>query len=343
MAKIKNPISDENIKNIRNLSEGGEYTYKELCREIDIPEKGGASKIAQLEEIQKYCELEKIDGTHRYIVRQIYGAEVEAFVKYLDAPEQQLLFDAALYQKFIDNGGKTLYLTNREMLELFGQINANFKFSFNKKALTSINRNLGYMSDVAKVTYRILHQWTARRIDNMDKRHIIMRRYGFRLYAHHEIDGGVLNIEFNVEPNSDMEKTCQRIWNMALSRINGEQYISTGNLLVWMPEEKWNRFQVTIEELVTKEFASKGDYTNMRVISILDCMPQDWLQETVDYIYRTVGSTGIINSKAKEKIMQTTQLDEVCTLSQRKEFIDYNISKKPPMWFKEELNKKEED
>lgn len=341
MAKIKNPISDENIKKIRNLSEGGEYTYKELCREIDIPEKGGTSKIAQLEEIQKYCELEKIDGTHRYIVRQIYGAEVETFVKYLDAPEQQLLFDAALYQKFIDNGGKTLYLTNREMLELFGQVNANFKFSFNKKALTSINRNLGYMSDVAKVTYRILHQWTARRIDNMDKRHIIMRRYGFRLYAHHEIDGGVLNIEFNVEPNSDMEKTCQRIWNIALSRINGEQYINTGNLLVWMPEEKWNRFQVTIEELVTKEFAGKGDYTNMRVISILDCMPQDWLQETVDYIYRTVGSTGIINSKAKEKIMQTTQLDEFCTLSQRKEFIDYNISKKPPMWFKEELNKHE--
>lgn len=343
MAKIKQPITDEAIAKIKTLKEGGEYTYKELCREIDIPEKGGTSKIAQLEEIQKYCELEKINGTHRYIVKQIYGAEVEAFVKYLDAPEQQLLFDAALYQKFIDNGGKTLYLTNREILELFGQINANFKFSFNKKALTSINRNFGYMSDVAKVTYRILHQWTARRIDNMDKRHIIMRRYGFRLYAHHEIDGGVLNIEFNVEPNSDMEKTCQRIWNMALSRINGEQYISTGNLLVWMPEEKWNRFQATIEELVIKEFAGKGDYTNMRVISILDCMPQDWLQETVDYIYRTVGSTGIINSKAKEKIMQTTQLDEVCTLSQRKEFIDYNISKKPPMWFREELNKKEED
>lgn len=343
MAKIKQPITDEAIAKIKTLKEGGEYTYKELCREIDIPEKGGTSKIAQLEEIQKYCELEKINGTHRYIVKQIYGAEVEAFVKYLDAPEQQLLFDAALYQKFIDNGGKTLYLTNREILELFGQINANFKFSFNKKALTSINRNFGYMSDVAKVTYRILHQWTARRIDNMDKRHIIMRRYGFRLYAHHEIDGGVLNIEFNVEPNSDMEKTCQRIWNMALGRINGEQYISTGNLLVWMPEEKWNRFQATIEELVIKEFAGKGDYTNMRVISILDCMPQDWLQETVDYIYRTVGSTGIINSKAKEKIMQTTQLDEVCTLSQRKEFIDYNISKKPPMWFREELNKKEED
>lgn len=342
MAKIKQPITDNAITKIKTLKEGDEYTYKELCRFLDVPEKTSNSKIAQLEEIQKYCELEKIDGTHRYIVKQIYGEEVEAFVKYLDAPEQQLLFDAALYQKFLNNGGKTLYLTNSQILELFGEINANFKFSFNKKALTSINRNFGYMSDVSKVTYRILRQWTARRIDNMDKRHIIMRRYGFRLYSHHEVDGGNIDIRLNVEPNSDMEKTCQRIWNMALSKINGEQYISTGNLLVWMPEEKWRRFQAIIEELVTKEFKGKGDYTYMRVISIIDCMPQDWLQETVDYIYRTIGSTAIINTKAKEKIMQTTQLDEICTQSQRKEFIDYNMSKNPPMWFKEELNKKEE-
>lgn len=335
MAKIKKPIDEKAIENIRKLSVGDEFSYKELCRRIGVPEKTSNSKIAQLEEIQKYCELEKIEGTHRYVLKKIYGDEVKAFVEYLDVPEQQLLFDAALYQKFLDNDCKALYLTNREMLELFNEVNDNFRFSFNKKDLMSINRNFGYMSDVTKTVYKILHQWTARRIENMDKRHIIMRRYGFRLYAHHEVNGGVMNIELNVEPNSDIEKTCQKIWNTALKQINGEKYVNSGNLLIWMPEEKWRHFENVIADLVTKEFFGAGDYTNMRVISILDCMPKDWLEETVNYIYGHIGSPAIINSKAKEKIMQTTQLNKICTINQRKEFVDYNMTKKPPMWFRE--------
>ena len=147
---IKEPISEETIGKLKGL-EGKEMNYQQLCRELDMPPKTSNSKTAQLAELQKYCELERITGTQRYLIKQVYGNDIVDLNTYLDAPELQLLCDASLCKAFKDCGNRPLYLSNTEMLRLFEEINDNFSYTFNPKALATINRNFTYMADISKI------------------------------------------------------------------------------------------------------------------------------------------------------------------------------------------------
>lgn len=333
MPKSKDKISQENIKKLAEVA-GQELNYRQLCRALDIPERGGTQKAAQLRELQKYCELERIEGTQRYLVKQVYNDDILAFVEYLDAPDQQLLFDAMLYQAFLDNDCKPLHLSNTEMLMLFREVNENFLYTFNRQALNAINKNFVYMNDMSKIVYRILHQWTARRIENLDTRHIVFRRYGFRLYRTYEINGKSYTLRKDVQPDSELERKCQRIWAMAMTDVLGSRYIGSLDSPKWMPEAQWNQFEARVGELTIAEFKDSGGYDKLRSISILSCPESSWLQASIDYILRTVGNPGLINTEAKRKILGTTQLDTICTNSQRQEFIQYNMTKNPPRWFR---------
>lgn len=335
MPKNKENISREAIEKLPTIV-GQEMNYRQLCRTLDLPERGGTQKAAQLRELQKYCELERIQGTQRYLVKQIYDENITAFIEYLDAPDQQLLFDAMLYQTFLDNGCKPLHLSNTEMLMLFREVNENFLYTFNRQALNAINKNLVYMNDMSKIVYRILHQWTYRRIENLDARHIVFRRYGFRLYKTYEVDGKQYTLRVNVKPDSEQEKRCQRVWATAMRQVLGVDYLGSLDNPKWMPEAKWNQFEERVGELTKKEFADDGGYDKLRSVSILSCPESSWLQASIDYILCTVGNPELINTEAKRKILGTTQLDTICTNSQRQEFIQYNMTKNPPRWFKKD-------
>lgn len=328
-------MDKENIKAIKGLV-GRELSYRAICRELGLEPKGGKQKKYQIEDIQKYCELERIEGTQRYLVKQVYNDDVLAFVDYLDAPDQQLLFDAMLYQAFLDNDCKPLHLSNTEMLMLFREINENFLYTFNRQALNAINKNFVYMNDMSKIVYRILHQWTARRIENLDARHIVFRRYGFRLYRTYEINGKSYTLRKDVQPDSELERKCQKIWAMAMTDVLGSRYIGSLDSPKWMPEAQWNQFEARVGELTVEEFKDSGGYDKLRSISILSCPESSWLQASIDYILCTVGNPGLINTEAKRKILGTTQLDTICTNSQRQEFIQYNMTKNPPRWFRKD-------
>ena len=328
-------MNKENIKAIKGLV-GRELSYRAICRELGLEPKGGKQKKYQLEDIQKYCELERIEGTQRYLVKQVYNDDVLAFVDYLDAPDQQLLFDAMLYQAFLDNDCKPLHLSNTEMLMLFREVNENFLYTFNRQALNAINKNFVYMNDMSKIVYRILHQWTARRIENLDARHIVFRRYGFRLYRTYEINGKSYTLRKDVQPDSELERKCQKIWAMAMTDVLGSRYIGSLDSPKWMPEAQWNQFEARVGELAVEEFKDSGGYDKLRSISILSCPESSWLQASIDYILHTVGNPWLINTEAKRKILGTTQLDTICTNSQRQEFIQYNMTKNPPRWFRKD-------
>lgn len=333
MPKTKENISQEAIKKLPVIV-GQEMNYRQLCRMLDLPERGGTQKAAQLRELQKYCELERITGTQRYLVKQIYDESITAFIEYLDAPDQQLLFDAMLYQAFLDNDCRPLHLSNTEMLMLFREVNENFLYTFNRQALNAINKNFSYMNDMSKIVYRILHQWTSRRIENLDARHIVFRRYGFRLYKTYEADDKTYTLRKDVQPDSELERRCQKIWVTAMTDVLGGRYIGSLDSPKWMPEAQWNQFEARVGELTEEEFKADGGYDKLRSISILSCPESSWIQASIDYILRTVGNPSLINTEAKRKILGTTQLDTICTNSQRQEFIQYNMTKNPPRWFR---------
>ena len=310
---------------------GKELSYKDICREIGMEPKTGNTKLAQIAELQKYCDLKKIDGTQRYAVSSYFGEDVANFVDYLNADDQQLLFDCALYQEFLKHPNQPLYLSGTEMLLLFNEINQNFLTTFDREAITAIKPDFAYMADMSQIVYRILHQWAMRRIDNLDKRRLVLRRRGFRLYSIHDIKQEHIVTKHNVEPNSDLERRCQKVWSEAYNAATGQTYRET-NAIDWMPEARWVKFKSELNKQARIEFEQEG-YIDIRPIMILSPMSADWLKKTVDYILSTVGKPIVINQEAKQKVLYTTQLDAICTNNQRKEFISYNIDIKPPQWY----------
>lgn len=319
--------------------EGMEMSYANICKAIGEPTRTGASKMAQIKEWEKCCCLEKIEGTHRYLIKEAYGDETSELMRLLDIPEQQLLFEAALCRAFKNNGYKPLCLSNTEMLKLFEEVNDNFSYTFNPKQLAKINRNFIYMADMSKTVYRILYKWTHRKLEAMETRGVILLRRGFRAYYKKTINGIEYTMYQNMPINSLGEKRCQRVWVNALCELYDVDYVMDAPV-GWTPEAQWRQFEDLIAKHTQIEFKNEG-YTYIRRVTTINGMPDDYIDKMINIIQDKIGSTELINAEAKRKVLMTSQLDAVCTNTQRQEFIDYNMTPNPPRWFNKERERQD--
>ena len=320
-------------------------TYKEICDELNLIPSTGNAKISQLNQLAEICDIEKIPNTSKYIISKIYNEEEKALVRYLKAPQQQLLFDSTLYKEFLNNGDSPLYLSNTQMLSIFGEINANFQYTFNRDAMEAIGKEFIYMTDMTKEVYEILQRWTRRRLDNMANRFIIMKRRGFRLYS-----DNLYSSFINVPSDSQLEKRCQKIMINAISFIfQNDKYIirddATNEVISfhWMPEGLWRKFENKINELTKEEFKEEG-YNRLNLVTILSPAPQEVIKEKLLNAENRISE---LNEKAQEKILDSKSKNLLpFTEEQKKKYIEYNIKKNPPIYFKNklmEIEKKTED
>ena len=320
-------------------------SYPEICEVINIPQATGKQKILQLENLSNYCDIQKIPNSPKYIISKIYNEEEKALVRYLKAPQQQLLFDSALYKEFLKNGDSPLYLSNTQMLSMFNEVNSNFQYTFDRNIMESVGAEFVYMTDMTKEVYEILHQWTRRRLDNMANRFIIMKRRGFRLYSDNFYSSFI-----NVPSDSQLEKRCQKIMINSISFIfQNDKYIirddATNEVISfhWMPEGLWRKFENKINELTKEEFKEEG-YNRLNLVTILSPAPQEIIKEKLLNAENRISE---LNEKAQEKILNSKSKNLLpFTEEQKKKYIEYNIKKNPPIYFKnklEEIEKKTEE
>lgn len=315
-------------------------TYKEICDQLNLIPSTGNTKIAQLNDLADICDIEKIPNTSKFIINKIYNDEEKTLIKYLKAPQQQLLFDSALYREFLKNGDSPLYLSNTQMLSIFDEVNSNFQYTFNRDAMESCGEEFIYMNDMTKEVYEILQRWTRRRLDNMANRFIIMKRRGFRLYS-----DNLYSSFINVPSDSQLEKRCQKIMIKAISFIfQNDKYIirdsSTNEVISfhWMPEGLWRKFENKINELTKEEFKEEG-YNRLNLVTILSPAPQDIIKER---LLNAEIRLEELNIKAQEKILASQSKNLLnFTEEQRKKYIEYNIKKNPPIYFKNKLKESE--
>lgn len=318
---------------------GRELKYKELCQELGMESRSGNSKISQLNQLKIYCRLEVLRSPTRYVVKEVYGAEL-AFLG-LDTVhgnnKYQLLFEAALYQEFIRKDGESLYLSDMDFLKLFNEINENFAYTCSLKNMIKLGEEYIFMTPMGQTVYKILRQWTRRRLEIMEKRKVILTRDGFRLYKKVRVDQGKeITMIKNVPMESEEEKICQEIYNEACEEIMPEDWNTYEKGRYWVSEQRWIEFERKIRELVAKRF--EGRYVDMKCIKIISPPTLSWLNEKVEKLKEQINRFEIdkINIEAQKKVMETKQLDQH-TNEERKKFIEINMKKEPPVLFKEAL------
>ena len=306
-------------------------SYGELCKELGVKAQSGIKIQRQINDLQQSYDIEVIadEGKrNKYIIHEIYSEEMRQFIKNLNAPLQQLKFEAKLFEAAIKSSTHNLILSKTELLKLFSEINDNFSFSFNWENLKLINEEFVYMSGISKIVYKILEQWTMRKIESMNNRAIFFKRDCFRLYKRINIGNGNYVIKkVNVPIDSSLEQQCQIIWSEEVSKLNKKYVDKTGKLL-WMPEEVWRDFEKGVNERI-----KKYGYDSLKKVMSLSPPNKEYMINELRKLYSQIDNLSEIQEKAQEKVLSTTQLDDY-SLEQKKNFIKYNMVDNPPCWFR---------
>lgn len=331
------------------MIEGQELKYKQLCDALDIPVKAGNAKQSQLKDLLVYCDLVKLEKPTRYLVKEVYSEEIKILGELDGHNKFQLMFEAALFQAFLDNGGKSLYLSKMDMLKLFKEVNDNFSFAMNQTQMNMLGEEYEYMPKMGEILYRVLTQWTERRIKSMATRKTVMYSEGFRLYKKKIVGQREYTITLDVPKESQTEKICQEIYNQAVEDILPEDWgkYNDNELLpdleenkkqgkYWVPNYTWIAFEKRIKELVEQRF--NYQYDNLKLVKVLSPPTIPKIRERLQELCDQLQATTHINEEVCRKALTISSLD-YSTNKERKKFIELNIAMNPPISFKEELDK----
>ena len=322
--KMKN-IPD-NLAEKMNEIKGQELKYGPLCESLGLSKKGGYSKQKQLEDLALYCDLQILSSPTRYRIDEVYENEIKAFSKLNKNNKYQNIFDAIVYQTFQKNNGRTLFLSNTELLKLFGLVNDNFIYSCNIDTMSALGNEYINFPEISATAKKILVRWTLTKLENMAKRDLIRLSSGYRLYSEHYGHHGYFILGHNVPLETDLDKQCMAL----LSRA--KEIAVPGYENGWLSDNKYKFLNKTIKELCAKEFDDQ--YIFLKKVITLSPPTESRITEKLQKIYQEFPELKTINQESYRKIMSTKQLDSFSGETRRK-FSDINIKLEPNFLFKD--------
>lgn len=319
---------------------GEELKYFQLCDAIGIPRLGTRQKNNQLKQLQMYCDFETLYNPTRYIIKEVYENEVKAFAKINGNNKYQMMFDAVVYQAFLENGGKPIYVSTIDILKLFSEVNENFVYACDFENMKKLGNDFIYFAEMSKIAKKMLGRWANDRLENMANRRFIIRERAYRLYSKHKGKYGVFKIKHDIDVDSELGKKCLSIMAQAIEEIVPERYIFTNekgeNKPLWMPIQIYENLQNRIHELVEEKF--NGVYCDLKEISVLKPPEDKWIHQKLTEIYKQLPALYNINSESCRKILNSASNNfDKFTGVERKRFVEINIKMNPDFSLKDEL------
>lgn len=321
---------------------GQELKYHQLCEAIDIPRLGTRQKANQLKQLEMYCNFDVLSKPTRYVVKEVYEAEVKAFEKINGNNKFQMMFDAVVYQAFLENGGQPIYVSTTDMLRLFAEVNENFVYTCSAENMARLGEDFICFTEMGQIAKKMLGQWTRDRLDNMVGRSFIVKEKAYRLYTQHKGQYGIFRVGHDISTDSDLGKQCMAIMAQAIEEIVPSKYITTNDKgesnKLWMPLPIYNSLQIRVAQLTQEKF--NGEYCDLKEISVLRPPEGTWIRTKLTEIYSKIPALHDINTEVCRKILSSTSssLDKF-TGAEKKRFIDINIKMNPKVSLKKELQK----
>lgn len=304
-----------------------ELKYWQLCDNLGLERKQGKQKIYQLKKIKQYCDFEILHNPTRYKIIKIYNGEAKLLNHINKNNKYQTSFDKIIYINFLKNN--KIYLSNNDLLKLFGEINENFTFSCDINNLEKLGEEYIYFNEMGKIVKKILTKWTKDRLNNMEKRGIINKKKAYRLYSLHKGKHGIFRIGHNIDKNSDIGKQCEQILLQAVEEVVPCQYKNKGEKL-WLPFPIYYKLQSKIISLVLKKF--NGKYCDLKEIMVISSNIKIKKINKDEEIFLQQE----INKEAKRKILNSNSLSlSIISKKDKEKFIEINMSLKPKIFLKE--------
>ena len=337
---------DENIIPKLKAIIGQELKYNKLCEALNLPKVGTRSKVKQLKDLQMYCDFDILVKPTRYVVKEVYEKEAKIFDKINGNNKYQMMFDAIVYQTFLENGGKPIYVSTLDMLKLFSEVNENFVYTCSSDNMIRLGEDFIYFTEMGQIAKKMLGQWTKDRLNNMAARSFIVKEKAYRLYTQHKGQYGTFRIRHDVSIDSELGKQCIAIMAQAIEEVVPEKYIqkatennegeNSQDKILWMPLPIYNTLHIRIAQLVREKF--NGKYCDLKEISVLKPPEGKWIYKKLTEIYKQIPAFQNINEEACRKILKSASMDfDKFTNAERKRFIEVNIKLNPKISLKTKL------
>ena len=339
--EVKKIMDEKIIPKLKTIV-GQELKYCELCEAIDISKVGTRQKINQLKQLQMYCDFEILLKPTRYVIKEVYENEIKAFSKINGNNKYQMMFDAIVYQTFLENDGQPIYVSTLDMLQLFSEVNENFVYTCNFENMAKLGEDFIYFTEMGQIAKKMLSQWTNNRLKNMAVRNFIVKEKAYRLYTEHKGQYGKFRIGHDFNVGSDIGKKCMAIMAQAIEEIVPNKYIQKAtnekeeDKMLWMPLPIYNSLQIRIAQLTQDEF--NGEYCDLKEISLLRPPDGQWIYKKLNETYSQLPALKEINKEACKKILTSvsSSLDKFTGI-ERKRFVEVNIKSNPKISLRREL------
>lgn len=280
--------------------EGKEQNYKELCASLCLPEKNGCSKVAQLHNLQLFCDIEK-NGT-KYTVTEVFDEAIlpmrskfQEYVQYM------------LYKLFEKKENDTVYITNTQLMLHMGIVNDNY--------VVMRNDNLRYMLEnavdesyedmyVASITAgKVLSRWVHREMDYLNDAGVITVRPGFCLVEQTWVNDMLVKRIVNVPMNSDLERLVLKVFKDAADDCDINQWRR------YIPNDKRTEFYDSVEKHIAQETDGKyvGAYQVNVIIAAKGCIAP-----------RLQNVERVLNIESQSKIESTKQIKDDEAIERRR-------------------------
>ena len=252
------------------------------------------------------------------------------------------MFDAVVYQAFLENNGDPIYVSTLDMLRLFSEVNENFVYTCSVENMAKLGEDFIYFTEMGQIAKKMLSQWTNNRLKNMAIRNFIVKEKAYRLYTEHKGQYGKFRIGHDFNVGSDIGKKCMAIMAQAIEEIVPNKYIQKAtnekeeDKMLWMPLPIYNSLQIRIAQLTQDEF--NGEYCDLKEISLLRPPDGQWIYKKLNEIYNQLPALQEINKEACKKILTSASSSlNKFTGNERKRFIEINIKSNPKISLKREL------
>lgn len=285
------------IKEAKEKEKTLELNYKEICNIIGEKVEEGNTKYSQIKRWKRFMEFEKIEGSHRYLIKKVYEVPLPKESKqnslYTKVIELLLMYELS------EKEGYTAQYTKTKIYYILGMVNSNFLHRNREMALEMAIERDKEIEDIKSWEMNHFYLMTTSKLNEIlmsalksMRRRCLLDYQEVMMLSYYEGEEGNERLYTREATNEEWEKVLE---------VQKEILLKNG----WdkVPLIQANRFYEEVNEKIYKKYGWNGAYKEIKLI-----YTQEYMSKDIPTVLREIRDIIQINqSNLNKQILETLE------------------------------------
>lgn len=286
------------IEKVKEEGKTLELNYKEICNIIGEKVEQGNTKYSQIKKWKRFMEFEKIEGSHRYLIKKVYKVPLPKESKqnslYTKVIELLLMYELS------EKEGYTAQYTKTKIYYILGMVNSNFLHRNREMALEMAIERDKEIEDIKSWEMNHFYLMTTSKLNEIlmsalksMRRRCLLDYQEVMMLSYYEGEEGNEKLYTREATNEEWEKVLE---------VQKEILLKNG----WdkVPLIQANRFYEEVNEKIYKKYGWNGAYKEIKLI-----YTQEYMSKDIPTVLREIRDIIQINqSKLNKQILETLEV-----------------------------------